>query len=170
MATDDDDECRFARQFERDALCFAAGDGDLRRVKELLAEGYPVNAFDDLSWTPLHHAARKEHLDVVRHLIAAGADVNAHQEERIGDTVLKHVAQTCSLELARILLDAGADPTIPGWMQLTALDKSAERKRAEGLEVHRLLVEAARRRNPRWRRLEEFSGQPAKKRRRQRKA
>jgi ankyrin repeat protein len=163
MAADDDEEPSFARQLEREALCFAAGDGDLRRVKELLAEGYPVNAFDDLSWTPLHHAARKEYLAVVRHLIAAGADVNAHEEERIGDTVLKHVAQTCSLELARILLDAGADPTVPGWMQLTALDKSVTRKRFEGPEVHRLLVDAARRCNPRWARLEEFSGKLTKK-------
>jgi ankyrin repeat protein len=144
--------------FEREALHFAAGRGDLSRVRRLLAEGHPINAFDDLSWTPLHHAARREHLDVVRHLIAAGADVNACDEQRSGDTVLKHVAETCSLELARILLDAGADPTIRGWMWLTSLDKSVNRKRPEGVEVHRLLLEAARRRNPLWPRLEEFSG------------
>jgi ankyrin repeat protein len=159
----DDDEDWFGQKLEREALHFAAGDGDLDRVKELLAEGYPINAFDDLSWTPLHHAARKEHLAVVRYLIAAGADVNAHEEERIGDTVLKHVAERCSLELARILLAAGADPTIPGWMQLTALDKSVNRKRLEGQHVHRLLLDAARRHNPRWPRLEEFSGQHKKK-------
>lgn len=126
-------------------------------MEELLREGYPIDAFDELSWTPLHHAAQKEHLAVVRYLIAAGADVNAHEEERIGDTVLKHVAQTCSLELARTLIDAGADPTIPGWMQLTALDKTSDRARVEGSAVHQLLFDAARRRNPRWPRLDEFS-------------
>jgi len=156
--------------FKREALHFAAGDGDLCRVKELLEEGYPINAFDDLSWTPLHHAAQKEHLAVVRYLIAAGADVNAHEEERIGDTVLKHVAQTCSLELAKILLDAGADPTIPGWMQLTALDKSVNREAFEGPDVHRLLLEAARLRNPRWPRLDEFSERGKKQGRKQHKA
>jgi ankyrin repeat protein len=153
-----DDEDPWSERFKREALHFAAGKGDLARVQELLAEGYPINAFDDLSWTPLHHAARGEHLDVVRHLLAAGADVNANEEKRIGDTVLKNIAQTCSLELAEILLDAGADPTIRGWMHLTALDKSMERKRPEGLEVHRLLLEAAKRRNPHWPRLGEFSG------------
>ena len=158
----DDDEDTWAEQFKREALHFAASKGDLPRVKELLAEGYPINAFDDLSWTPLHHAAGGEHLAVVRHLIAAGSDVNAHEESRIGNTVLRHVAPSCSPELAKILLDAGADPTIPGWMHLTALDKCAERKRPEGLEVQRLLLEAARRRNPHWPRLGEFSGKGKK--------
>jgi ankyrin repeat protein len=115
-----------------------------------------------MSWTPLHWAARRERLAVVHHLIAAGADVNAREVERFGDTVLKHVAQTCSLALAGILLDAGADPTIPGWMGLTALDKSANRQRFEGPDVHRLLLEAARRRNPHWSRLDEFSGKHKK--------
>ena len=159
---DDGDEDSWVSQFKREALHIAAGNGDLDRVKELLAEGYPINAFDDLSWTPLHHAARGKHLAVVRHLIAAGADVNAHVEERIGDTVLKKVAPNCSLELAKILLDAGADPTIPGWMHLTALDKCVERKRFEGPEVQRLLLEAAKRRNPHWPRLGEFSGKRKK--------
>jgi ankyrin repeat protein len=162
MTPDDNDETSFARKFRREALHFAAGDGDLGRVEELLGEGYPVNAFDDMSWTPLHWAARRGRLAVVHRLIAAGADVNAREVERFGDTVLKHVAQTCSLELARILLDAGADPTIPGWMGLTALDKSANRRRFEGPDVHRLLLEAARRRNPHWSRLDEFSGKHKK--------
>jgi len=51
---------------------------------------------------------------------------------RIGDTVLRTVASNCTLEMARILVEAGADPTIPRWMMLTALDKSAERKRPKG--------------------------------------
>jgi ankyrin repeat protein len=152
-----DDEDPFTDMFEHEALHFAAGHGDLGRVKRLLAEGHPINAFDDLSWTPLHHAADRHHLDVVRHLIASGADVNARDEKRIGDTVLKLVAETCSLELARILVNAGADPTIPGWMGLTALDKSVNRKRFEGPDVHRLLLEAARLRHPLWPRLDDFS-------------
>jgi ankyrin repeat protein len=169
MAADDDDETRLACRFKREALHFAAGEGELCRVEELLAEGYPINAFDDLSWTPLHWAARRERLAVVHYLIAAGADVNARETERFGGTVLKHVAQTCSLELARVLLDAGADPTIPGWMGLTALDRSVDRKRFEGPDVHRRLLEAARRRNPHWPRLDEPSCKHKKPGKRQRK-
>ena len=160
----DDDEDGLAAWLKREALHRAAGEGDLARVKALLAEGYPIDRFDDLSWTPLHHAARNEHLEVVRHLIAAGADVNAHEEQRIGDTVLKHVAPSCSLDIARILLDAGADPTIPGWMGLTALDKSEDRKSPQGRAVRQLLLDAATRRNPTWPRLAQFSQKPKKKR------
>jgi ankyrin repeat protein len=154
MASNDDDE----NWFEREQLHFAASDGDHRRVKELLTEGYPINAFDVISWMPLHYAAQENHLAVVRYLISMGADVNAHDEKRIGNTVLHDVARSCSLELASILIDAGADPTIPGWMMLTALDESAKRHDLEGARVNRLLLEAAERCNPDWHRLREFSG------------
>jgi len=72
--------------FEREQLHFAAGDGDLARVKDLVEKGYDVNAFDeDLSFTPLHYAARENHIEIVKYLLAAGADVNAHEEGKIGD-------------------------------------------------------------------------------------
>jgi len=58
--------------------------------------------------------------------------------------------------MVEILINAGADPTVPGWMSLTALDKSVARKRLEGRKVHRRLVEAAKRCNPNWSRLREF--------------
>jgi ankyrin repeat protein len=93
----------------------------------------------------LKYAAGRGHLDVMRLLLASGADVNAHDESVIGDTVLKDVASNCSFDVAKMLVDAGADPTIPGWMLLTALDKSGERKKPEGVRVHRLLLQAARR-------------------------
>ena len=59
--TQHDDDWRSGEE-----LHLAAGRGEFARVKQLLAEGYAVNAFDDLSWTPLRHAAKGEHLDVVR--------------------------------------------------------------------------------------------------------
>jgi hypothetical protein len=34
--------------------------------------------------------------------------------------------------VAQFLLEAGADPRIPSWMQLTALHKAEERKDEEG--------------------------------------
>ena len=143
--------------YEREQLHFAAGDGDLPKVERLIKEGYPINSFDDsLSRTPLHYAAVGEHLDVVRFLIKAGADINLREEKKIGNTVLAEIAQTCSLELATILVNAGADPTIPGWMGLTALDGSARRKKPEGRQVHKLLCEAAKRSNPHWPRLAIF--------------
>ena len=131
-------------EFEKEQLHFAAADGDLDRVKQLVAEGYPLDEFDDVGKTPLHHAAEGGHFDIVRFLLEAGADVNARDEARAGNTPLAEVAQTCSLEMARILVDAGADPTIPGSMQITALLRAARRRRGDGPRVHQLLLEAAK--------------------------
>jgi hypothetical protein len=35
------------------------------------------------------------------------------------------------------------NPTIPGWMQLTALDRARKRKRGDGPGVYELLMRAA---------------------------
>ena len=123
----------------------AAQDGDLDEVRRLVAEGEDVNGFDDLGKTPLHYAVEREHLDVARHLLEHGADVNARHEQSLGNTPLGEVAATCSYVIAKMLVDAGADPTIPGWMQLTALDRARKRKRGDGPDVYELLVKAASR-------------------------
>jgi hypothetical protein len=94
---------------------------------------------------------------VVQYLIEAGADVNACRP-KFGSPVLMAVAQTCSLQMAEILVEAGADPTIPGSMGVTALDKSKQRKRFEGPQVHASLCETAKRLHPKWPRLRGFIG------------
>jgi ankyrin repeat protein len=128
-----------------DNLHRATQRGDIDAVRAFLARGSDINAFDEVSFTPLHHAASEGHLDLVKVLLEAGADVNAHEEARVGDTPLGHTAGNCSLEMARVLIAAGADPTIRGWMQLSALDHAESRKKAEGRKVYELLVEAAKR-------------------------
>ena len=127
-----------------DDLHWAAERGDVAAVKALLAEGHDPNVFDDLSFTPLHYAARKEHLNIIRLLLEAGADVNAHDEAHIGDTPLGSIAGDCSLAVAQLLVGAGADPTVRGWMQLCALDRAKQRKREEGTKVYELLCNASR--------------------------
>jgi ankyrin repeat protein len=130
--------------YEKEQLHFAADDGDLDKVKNLLEQGSDVNAFDeDLYFTPLHFAAKGGHIEVVKYLLSVGADVNAHEEEKIGETPLGEVAANCSYEMAEILVNAGANPTIPGWMQLTALDRARNRKKEEGRRVYGLLLEVA---------------------------
>ena len=123
----------------------AAQDGDLVRVRALLAAGEPPATFDEISKTPLHYAAEGGHLDVMRALLEAGADVDAIDRDRIGNTALRSVAGSCPLAVAVLLVEAGADPRIPGWMLLRALDKAEERKDEEGRQVYALLLSAAER-------------------------
>jgi ankyrin repeat protein len=131
--------------FENEKLHFAAADGDLEKVRELVEEGFEVNAFDEgLSLTPLHYAVRGEHLEVAKYLLSVGADVNAHDEETIGETPLGDVAADCSYEVAELLVRAGADPTINGWMQITALYRASQRKTEEGKRVYDLLLKSAK--------------------------
>lgn len=143
MAMDDDG-------FERERLHRAAADADIPLAKQLIAQGCDVHARDFMDRTPLHHAVQYGHVEMIELLLAHGADVNAHYEPKIGETPLGEVAETCSLEVAKLLLDAGADPTIPGWMQLTALDRASKRKRGDGPKVYELLRRYTERRTERF--------------------
>jgi ankyrin repeat protein len=93
---------------------------------------------------------RPQPQDAAEFLIEAGANVNANEEEKAGDTPLAAVAETCSLAMARILVEAGADPTIPGWMQLTALDRAERRNDPDAAAIQELLQGAAKRRHDNW--------------------
>ena len=150
------DDDWYEKELERERLHRAASAGDIEQMKALLNEGFPINTFDSLDRTPLHCAAISDHIEAVQYLISAGADVNAHDEERIGETPLGKVAANCTFEMAKVLIDAGADPTIQGWMTNTALDRSAARKKPEGKRVHKLLVDTVKKKNPSWSRLTRY--------------
>ena len=117
----------------------AARAGKLLVVQKLLSEDRNPNHFDESGCTPLHYAAEGGHLLIVRELLASGANDNALDAGVSGDTVLGRVAGECSLETARLLVEAGADPTIPGGMGSTASDRAAKRKRGDGPAVYALL-------------------------------
>jgi len=132
--------------FSKDRLHFAAQNGNVEEIKQIVAEGCDINRFDDIGYTPLHYAIKVENLEVAQLLINMGADVNAHDSDRAGNTPLAEVAKNCSFEVARFLIENGADPTIPGWMGLSALDRASNRKKPEGRRVYELLVD--RKTNP----------------------
>ena len=54
---DDEVPHQLDNEFDASQLHFAAQDGDIARVRQLLAEGRSPNVFDEISKTPLHYAA-----------------------------------------------------------------------------------------------------------------
>jgi ankyrin repeat protein len=104
----------------------AAQDGDVGMVDFFLAHPCPktLRTFDYIDHTPLIRAAAHGQGDVVRRLIAAGSDVNARNEERAGNTAIREAVRGGHAEVVKRLLDAGADPTIPGWMMISAVDQA----------------------------------------------
>jgi ankyrin repeat protein len=138
------DKWSFEELSERMRLHFAAQDGDLKEARELVKQGFDVNFFDDFSNTPLHCAVEAGHIEVARYLLSVGANVNAHGEAKAGDTPLGEIAGNCSYEMAELLIKAGANPTITGWMGLSALDRASDRKKKEGVRVYELLLDIAK--------------------------
>lgn len=98
-------EVRAERQAAREAAFFqAVKDGDLAAVTTELDAGFDPNHRDSYTNTPLMVV---EDPRIARRLIAAGADVNARNED--GATPLIEAAKTCKLEVVRLLLQSGAD-------------------------------------------------------------
>jgi ankyrin repeat protein len=130
-------------RFELGQLHQASADGNLHEIKRLLQSDHLklINVFDELSLTPLMRAAMGGHVEAVKLLIAAGADVNAHDARRIGNTALNEVAGDGAFEMIEVLLEAGADPTIRGWMDLNALDRARYRRRSPA--IYTMLEQAA---------------------------
>jgi ankyrin repeat protein len=89
----------------------AVKDGDLAAVLGML-EIHPelVHARDQDASTPLHWAAWKGHPDLVTALLAAGADVQAHNENfHWGTTPLHAAAHGNQKHAAEALIRGGAD-------------------------------------------------------------
>jgi ankyrin repeat protein len=125
-------------------LHFAVINGDLETVIRLINQGHNVNAFDtDCYETPLYYAARHERLDIAKHLITKGASVDLFYGGEISQTPLGSVACDCSFEMAQLLINAGANQTIKGGRNISALDHASFRQDDEGIKVYELLKHAA---------------------------
>lgn len=110
----------------RTALHAAAENDDAPMLRLLLAsDGRAfLGKFDEVGRTPLMAAVDRGHESTVDLLIKAGSDVNAHDEAQAGETAIIWAVESGQLGIVRRLLDAGADPTIPGWMGLTAIHRA----------------------------------------------
>ncbi|HWA37728.1 MAG TPA: ankyrin repeat domain-containing protein [Burkholderiales bacterium] len=87
----------------------AAAAGNLERARELIREGAPLNAFDAIGYTPLHHAVRNARFEMVRLLLDAGADINARDVATGADSAVQVAVAQASPRMVEFLLHFGAD-------------------------------------------------------------
>lgn len=85
--------------------------GDISAVKELLEFGVDPNYINNTGNTALRQAARYGHAEVVRLLLAGGADIDL-KNRTTGGTALMVASVRGEPEIVEILLKAGADPNI----------------------------------------------------------
>lgn len=104
----------------------AAQDGDIEMVDFFLDHECPttLEQFDCISHTPLIRAADHGRTEVVARLLAARVNPNAHDEARLGNTAIREAVRGGHTEIVSLLLRAGADPTIPGWMAISAVEQA----------------------------------------------
>ncbi|KAM5181166.1 ankyrin repeat domain-containing protein 49 [Mantella aurantiaca] len=132
--SDDDDEEKSEEWYEtqeaqlqnnpKDLLLFAAENNRLGTVQRILANQPDlVNVTDEDLYTPLHRASYNGHLDVVRELIAKGANIHAVTLD--GWTPLHSACKWNNTAIASFLLQHGADINAQTEGSLTPLHLAA---------------------------------------------
>jgi len=119
----------------------AAALGDVARLQGLLA-AHPerVRSFSHDGWTPLHLAAFFGQPGAANALIATGPDLNALAKNSNSNTPLQAAVASRKVNLARILIAAGADVNVRTGYGWTALQIAAHNG---DLETARLLIESS---------------------------
>lgn len=102
---------------DESVLMLAALKGHLSLVQKLVENQADVNK---TGWTALHYAASRGHVSVMDFLLANSAYIDA--ESPNGTTPLMMAAMYGSPEAVKLLIQAGADPTLKNQLGLTALD------------------------------------------------
>ena len=119
----------------------AAALGDAGRLKELLAtQPERARSFSHDGWTPLHLAAFFGRSDAAKVLIAAEPDLNALAKNSNANTPLQAAVANRKVNLAGMLIPAGADVNVRTGYGWTALHIAAHNG---DMETARLLIESS---------------------------
>jgi uncharacterized protein len=111
-------------------LMLASLKGLLPVVVKLIERGADVNK---PGWAPLHYAATKGHLEVINVLLENHAYIDAASPN--GSTPLMMAAMYGTPSAVKLLLEAGADPSLKNIQGMTAIDFAQRDKRLDSAEI-----------------------------------
>lgn len=118
-------------------LMMASLKGQLELAAKLIDKGADVNK---TGWAPLHYAATRGHVEVMSLLLENHAYIDA--ESPNGTTPLMMAAHYGTPGAVKLLLEAGADPSIKNKLGLTAIDFAQRANRQEAAELIAAFVRA----------------------------
>jgi uncharacterized protein len=127
---------------DESALMMAALGGYESLAKNLIERGADVNK---TGWTPLHYAATKGHLAIMKLLLEHHAYIDAESPNKT--TPLMMAAMYGTLDAVKLLIEAGADLGLKNEQDLTAFDFA---KRANREDSAALLHKSAPRVKGAW--------------------
>jgi uncharacterized protein len=109
-------------------------------VKKLIARDADVNK---TGWAPLHYAATAGNLEIMQILLDENAYIDAESPNK--STPLMVAAQYGSTQAVKLLLEAGADPTLRNELGLSAVEFAQRGNRPDAAS---LISSAIRSRQP----------------------
>jgi uncharacterized protein len=124
---------------DESALMMAALNGHEELVKALIAKGADVNK---TGWTPLHYAATKGHLGIIKLLLEKSAYIDAESPNK--STPLMMAAMYGTFDAMKLLIDEGADVLLKNDLNLTALDFARQANRSDSAALLLKTVEMKR--------------------------
>jgi len=125
---------------DESALMIAAFKGYQELVRKLIARDADVNK---TGWTPLHYAATGGHLAIIQLLLDEHAYIDAESPNQT--TPLMMAAQYGTPQAVKLLLEAGADPTLRNELGLSAIDFAQRGNRRDAAD---LIAAAIRNKQP----------------------
>lgn len=129
---------------DENALMMAALGGHEALAKVLIEKGADVNK---TGWAPLHYAATKGHISIMRLLLQNHAYIDAESPNKT--TPLMMASMYGTFDAVKLLVEEGADPSLKNELGLTALDFSKRANRAD-TEVYLAKTMQARRPKGAW--------------------
>ena len=137
LAKHPDTKIEFANSLGETPLMMAAINNQLELAQKLIERGADVNR---KGWTPLHYAATRGHREMMRLLLDNDAYIDSESDN--GTTPLMVAAYAGTPLAVKLLLEAGADPTLVNQGNASALDLALTADRQQSAFYIRVFTEA----------------------------